>query len=68
MDLSARKYHFIEELLKVKSESLMEQLEKVLKMENDISKSHKDILDERLEHYKNNPKEILDWDSVKEKW
>jgi hypothetical protein len=68
MDLAARKYHFIEELLKVESESLMSRLEKVLKSDNGIPETHRQILDERLEHYKNNPSDLLDWNSVKENW
>lgn len=68
MDLSARKYHFIEELLKVDSESIMAKLEKVLKTETDIPETHKQILNERLEQYKNNPDDLVDWNSVKDNW
>ncbi len=71
MDLEARKYHFIQELFTVE-ESIMDTLERVLKKEKEerqnISASNKKILDERLESYKNNPNDLLDWEDVKNDW
>ena len=62
MDLEARKYHFIQEFNKVDNESIIDTLERVLKREKEdseeISTEHKKELDNRLESYKNNPKDV----------
>ncbi|SEC76437.1 Putative addiction module component [Tenacibaculum sp. MAR_2009_124] len=72
MDLSSRKYHFIQELINVDKENIMDALERVLKREKEahqeISTAHKKELDNRLESYKNNPSDLLDWDTVKNDW
>lgn len=72
MDLDARKYHFIQELFSVDSERILETLERVLKFEKEkqqeISTENKKELDNRLESYKNNPKDVLDWEDVKRDW
>lgn len=72
MDLEARKYHFIQELFTIERESVIDTLERVLKREKEeyqeISTEHKKELDNRLESYKNNPNDVLDWKDVKENW
>ena len=72
MDLEARKYNFIQELFTISRESSMSVLESVLKKEKEeyqeISTEHKKELDNRLESYKNNPNDVLDWKDVKENW
>ena len=71
MDLSSRKYHFIEELMTVEKESIMEALERVLKQEKEaqrISPAQKKELDKRLKSYADNPDEFLDWQEVKRDW
>lgn len=72
MDLSARKYNFIQELITIDKENILEALERVLKREKEehqeISTVHKKELDNRLESYRNNPNDILDWEDVKENW
>lgn len=68
MDLAARKYHFIEMLMKVENESVMEQLENVLNTDNEIPDFHKAILIDRLEQHKNNPTDIVRWNDVKDTW
>lgn len=72
MDLEARKYHFIQELFTIERESVIESLERVLKREKEehqeISTAHQKELDNRLESYKNNPNDVLDWKDVKENW
>ena len=71
MDLSSRKYHFIEELMTVEEESIMEALERVLKQEKEaqrISPAQKKELDKRLKSYADNPDELLDWQEVKRDW
>lgn len=71
MDLSARKYSFIEEIFKVE-EDTFEKLEKILKKDKldkmGVPLEHKDELDKRLESYKENPQDLLDWDEVKKDW
>lgn len=69
MDLAARKYHFIEKLLKIDSENIMAKLENVLGNDDTIvSASHKKILQERIDSFEKNPEELLDWDDVKNNW
>lgn len=71
MDLSARKYSFIEEIFKVEEDTL-EKLEKILKKDKldklGVPSDHKDELDKRLESYRENPEDLLDWDAVKKDW
>ncbi|SRX75230.1 addiction module protein [Aequorivita antarctica] len=72
MDLEARKYHFIKELFSIDRESIIDTLERVLKREKEehqeVSTDLKNELDSRLESYKNNPNNILDWQDVKNDW
>lgn len=72
MDLDARKYHFIQELFNVNSERILDALERVLKFEKEqqqeITTENKKELDNRLESYKNNPKDVLDWEAIKRDW
>ena len=71
MNLEARKYHLIQELFNIDKESVIDTLERVLKSEKEefqeISTEHKKELDNRLESYKKNPNDVLDWDDVKDK-
>jgi hypothetical protein len=72
MDLEARKYNFIQELFTIERASVIDTLERVLKREKEenqeISTENKKELDNRLESYKNNPNDVLDWKDVKENW
>ena len=72
MDLEARKYHLIQELFSIDRESIIDTLERVLKREKEehqeISTENKKELDDRLESYKNNPNDVLDWKNVKNDW
>ena len=72
MDLEARKYNFIQELFTIERESVIDTLERVLKREKEeyqeVSTENKKELDNRLESYKNNPNDVLDWKDVKENW
>lgn len=72
MDLQLRKYNFIQELVHIEKECVIEALERVLKKEKEqheeISIAYKKELDHRLESYKNNPDEALDWETVKNDW
>lgn len=72
MDLSTRKYNFIQELIHIEKESIIIALENVLKQEKEenqyISLSNKKELDSRLESYTKNPNDVLDWESIKDSW
>ena len=72
MNLEARKYHLIQELFSIDKESVIDTLERVLKIEKEeyqeISTEHKKELNNRLESCKENPNDVLDWDDVKENW
>lgn len=72
MDLEARKYNFIQELFSIDKEKIMTALELVLKQEKEehqeVLIAHKKELDNRLESYKNNPNDILDWEELKDDW
>ncbi len=72
MDLQLRKYNFIKELVHVENESVIMALERVLKQEKEqhkeISTTQKKELDHRLENYKKNPDNVLDWEAVKKDW
>lgn len=72
MDLQLRKYNFIQELVHIENESVIDALERVLKHEKEqygeISSVHKKELDRRFECYKNNPEDLLEWEHVKNDW
>ncbi len=72
MDLAARKYHFIEELMTVEKESVMDALERVLKQEKEslqqIPADQRKELDKRLKSYSENPEDLLDWEKEKQSW
>ena len=72
MDLATRKYHFIQELINVDKESVLETLEKILKQNKEenqkLSDEIKQELDSRLASYRNNPDDVLDWEEVKNDW
>ena len=72
MDLATRKYNFIQELFSIDNESVMMNLERILKQEKDqiqeVSIANKKELDTRLESYKKNPENVLDWNDVKQDW
>jgi hypothetical protein len=71
MDLAARKYSFIEEIFNVENDTF-EKLEKVLKNDKiekiGVPSEHKIELDKRLEAYRKNPQDLLDWDEIKKDW
>lgn len=72
MDLSARKYRFIQKLIGVDKESTMETLELVLKRETEvqpeISPANKKELDRRMKSYKAASEDLLDWEKIKKDW
>ena len=72
MDLEVRKYNFIQELISIDKDKIMTTLERVLKQEKEehqeVSAIHKKELDGRLERYKKNPNDVLDWKDVKQDW
>ena len=71
MDLATRKYNFIQEVFSIENE-IFEKLEKILKKEknekSEIPLDHKLELEKRLEEYRKNPENVLNWSDLKEKW
>ena len=55
-----------------KENDTLEKLEKILKKYKlekiGFPSEHKDELDKRLEAYRENPQDLLDWDTVKKDW
>jgi hypothetical protein len=70
-DLLARKYSFIEEVFNIENDTF-EKLEKILKKDKldkiGIPSAHKEELENRLESYRKNPQDLLDWDEIKKEW
>ena len=68
--ISSGKYTTIEDL--EKENDTLEKLGKILKKYRSdklgVPSEHKDELDKRLEAYKENPQDLLDWDAVKKDW
>ena len=66
----SRKYTTIEDL-EIEDDTL-QKLENILKKYKldklGVPSEHKDELDKRLETYRENPQDLLDWDAVKKKW
>ena len=68
--ISSGKYTTIEDL--EKENDTLEKLEKIFKKYRldklGVPAEHKDELDKRLEAYRENPQDLLDWDAVKKDW
>jgi hypothetical protein len=68
--ISSGRYTTIEDL-KIENDTL-EELEKILQKYKlnklGVPSEHKDELDKRLESYRENPEDLLDWDAVKKDW
>lgn len=62
MNLETRKYNLIQGLINVNNEEVVSELELVLYKHkaDEISVSHKKILDNCLRSYKDNPENVLD--------
>lgn len=67
-----RKKRFAKELFSIENENILATLERVLKREKEvlqeISANHKKELDNRMDNYKQNPDDVLDWENVKNDW
>ena len=68
--ISSGKYTTIEDL--EKEIDALEELEKILQKYKlnklGVPSEHKDELDKRLESYRENPQDLLDWDAIKKDW
>ena len=68
--ISSGKYTTIEDL--EKEIDTLEELEKILQKYKlnklGVPSEHRDELDKRLESYRENPQDLLDWDAVKKDW
>ena len=70
MDLQTRKYKIVKEVFDIGEEAVIEALENFLQLEDktEISSDLKAILDERLEEYRKNPEDVVDWETFKKEW
>lgn len=68
--ISSGKYTTIEDL--EKEIDTLEELEKILQKYRldklGVPIEHRDELDKRLESYRENPQDLLDWDAIKKDW
>ena len=68
--ISSGKYTTIEDL--EKEIDTLEELEKILQKYKlnkfGVPSDHKEELDKRLEAYRENPQDLLDWDAIKKDW
>lgn len=68
--ISSGKYTTIEDL--EKENDTLEELEKILQNYKlnkfGVPSDHKEELDKRLEAYRENPQDLLDWDAIKKEW
>jgi Putative addiction module component len=68
--ISSGKYAPIEDL--EKEIDTLEELEKILQKYKlnkfGVPSDHKEELDKRLEAYRENPQDLLDWDAIKKEW
>ena len=68
--ISSGKYTTIEDL--EKEIDTLEELEKILQKYKlnklGVPSEHRDELDKRLEIYRENPQDLLDWDAIKKDW
>ena len=72
MDLEKRKYQLIQKVFTVEEESIINELERVIENDknitNDITFEQKKELDNRLKSYQDNPENLIDWNTVKDNW
>ena len=68
--ISSGKYTTIEDL--ENENDALEELEKILQKYKlnklGVPSEHRDELDKRLESYRENPQDLLDWDAIKKDW
>ena len=68
--ISSGKYTIIEDL--EKEIDTLEELEKILQKYKlnklGVPSEHMDELDNRLESYRKNPQDLLEWDEIKKEW
>jgi chromosome condensin MukBEF MukE localization factor len=68
--ISSGKYTTIEDL--ENENDTLEELEKILQKYKlnklGVPSGHRDELDKRLESYRENPQDLLDWDAIKKDW
>lgn len=74
MGLEAKKYEIIRELVKLKDKNIIREIENIIKRENEenlpqeIPEKVKRELNRRLNEYRKNPDNVIDWSSVKNEW
>ena len=67
MDIRSLKIDLIHWLTELKDTRILEQLQSIKELQeygSPLSKSHQNILDERIEQYEPSPEDVLDWKEV----
>ena len=66
MDIQTIKIDLIHWLTELQDRSVLEQLQALKDQQGgyELSDAHKQLLDERITSYENNPDQVLDWDDV----
>ena len=66
MTLDPEKKEIIKQILRTDDEWVIKAIRRLLNLEvDDIPDEHKQILNERLAHYKSNPTDTIDWETLK---
>lgn len=64
MDMQKIKLDLIHWLSELQDPSILRKLKAIKDQENQMSSEHKDLLNERMASYENDPKQAFDWDDV----
>lgn len=65
MDIQSIKIDLIHWLTELEDISVLEKLHTFKNQrEGSLSKAHKDLLDERISSYQENPESLIDWDDI----
>lgn len=64
MDIQSIKVDLIHWLTELEDRNLLEKLQAFKHQQEELSESHKALLDERIASYEKNPDNVLDWDDV----
>lgn len=67
MNVLAKKLNIIERITQTESEELLEQIDALLNQDIELSKEHRQIIDERLAAHHANPTSGSSWTDVKQR-
>jgi putative addiction module component (TIGR02574 family) len=64
MDIQSIKVDLIHWLTELQDRTILEKLQAFKHQQEELSESHKALLDERIASYEKSPDSVLDWDDV----